>query len=151
MLRKFGSFPRGKWAAIGWRYPAVVFSCAQCFCASKIHWTLTWTTGYAHTWSFLCVHIHMRVGNTDESAQILTRKNSHQFFSCSGRVSNLWSLDLKSMLYQLSHPVTVIFKFWVDAVHTNGGQAQTSLHYSWFGGTEKLSFILPSQGIRPID
>ena len=36
---------------------------------------------------------------------ILTRKNSHNFLR-SGRGSNLWSLDLESMLYKLSHPVT---------------------------------------------
>ena len=30
-----------------------------------------------------------------------------------------------------------------------GGQAQTSLHKSWFGGTEKLFLTLPRHGIEP--
>ena len=38
---------------------------------------------------------------------------------------------------------------WARIVHTKGGQAQTSLHKSWLGGTEKLPLTLPRQGIEP--
>ena len=37
----------------------------------------------------------------------------------------------------------------VRAVHTKGGQTQTSLHKSWLGGIHKLSVTLPRQGIEP--
>ena len=41
-------------------------------------------------------------------------------------------------------------KNWVRAVHTKGGQAQTSLHSVEFGGTEtKLFLSLLRQGIEP--
>ena len=55
-----------------------------------------------HTWSFLCVRVHMEVGHTDsESAHFgLT------FFLCSRWDSNLHPLDPSPMLYQLSHPIT---------------------------------------------
>ena len=40
-------------------------------------------------------------------------------------------------------------QIWVRAVHTKGAQAQTSLHKSWLGGSEKLAFTLARQGIEP--
>ena len=36
----------------------------------------------------------------------------------------------------------------VRAIHTKGGQAQTSLHKSWLVGIEKLFFTLPCQGVK---
>ena len=37
----------------------------------------------------------------------------------------------------------------VCRTHESGGQAQTSLHKSWFWGIENLSITLPCQGIEP--
>ena len=45
-------------------------------------------------------------GHTDKSSQHFDSEKLSQFFLCFGWALNLWSLDLKSMLYQLSHPVT---------------------------------------------
>ena len=39
-------------------------------------------------------------------------------------------------------------QIWVRAVHTKEGQAQTSLHKSWLGGTEKLPLALPGTPLR---
>ena len=38
---------------------------------------------------------------------------------------------------------------WMHAAHTEGDQAQTSLHKSGLGGTETLSLTLHHQGIEP--
>ena len=100
--------------------------------------------------TFLCVRIHTGVWHwhTDnKSAQHFDLKKLSQIFLCSGRdsISNLWSWNPLD-LYQLSHhvPRWIHFKFfsaqtwnWMCAIHTKGGQAQTSLHKSWLGGTEK--------------
>ena len=40
-------------------------------------------------------------------------------------------------------------QIWVCAMHMKGGQAQTCLHKSCLGGTEKLFFTMPRQGIEP--
>ena len=55
---------------------------------------------------------------------ILTQKNSHNFFLCSGRGSDLWSLDLESMLYELSHLVT---RFKNDATTPDMNNKPTTL------------------------
>ena len=51
-----------------------------------------------------------------------------------------WQMDMRSL------PCSQI---WVRAVHTKGGQAQTSLHKSWLGRTVKRSLTLPRQEIEP--
>ena len=111
-----GCFPCGKRAAIVRRYTVFYISSVQCFHVSIIHQTLTWTTG-----SLSCVRDHSfacictRGLGTLTSQQNLTLKNSRKFLLCSEQGSNLWSLDLESMLYQLSHPIAC-------TVHSEGRQ-----------------------------
>ena len=40
-------------------------------------------------------------------------------------------------------------QMWERAVHTQGGQAQRRLRKKLIGGTAKLPFALPRQGIEP--
>ena len=74
---------------------------------------------------------------------ISTRNNSHNFFLCFRRCSDLWSLDLESMLYQLSNVPR-------DPLE-NIDHSDLSLHPPWEGQpypnrgahTSFLSFLLP--------
>ena len=107
MHGKFELLSLGKVSSHRTALPSLfVFSCVQCFRASVIHQTLTWATGSltcVHGHSYACIYTQ-GLGTLTSQHNILTRKLS-QIFLCSGRGLNLWSLDLKSMLYQLSHPV----------------------------------------------
>ena len=86
------------------------FPCVQCFSCfhNPPNSDIDYRIFNMRMWSFLCVHIHTGgLGTLTASLHnILTRKNSHKFFLCLGQGVNLWSYDLESMLYQLSHPVT---------------------------------------------
>ena len=101
---------QGKGSSHSTAVPIFFTSCVQFFPISVIHRTLTWTTGSLtceHDHSYACVYTRGLGTPTTSQHNILTRKKpSHKVFLCSGRGSNLWSLDLESMLYQLSHPVT---------------------------------------------
>ena len=109
MHRKFGLLSPG--AAIVQHYPVfccLFFPCVQCFRVSIIHQThIDYSIFNVRTWSFLYVHYTLGLGTPIASQHnILTRKNSHKLFLCSRRGSNFWPLDLESVLYPLSHPVT---------------------------------------------
>ena len=55
-----------------------------------------------------------------------------------------------TLLRQIGMGSLTCAQIWVRAVHTNGGQVQTSLHKSWPGWPEKLLFLtMPRQGIEP--
>ena len=54
-----------------------------------------------------------------------------------------------TLLRQMDMGSLTCAQIWVRAVHTKGGQGQTSLHKSWLGGTDKLFLTLPRQGIEP--
>ena len=103
------TFPLEKQAAIVQRYPVLgwCLNCVQCFRVSVTHQTLTWATGSltcVHDHSYACAYTQGLGTPITSQHNILTQKNCHKFFLCSGRGSNLWSLDLESMLYTLSHP-----------------------------------------------
>ena len=54
-----------------------------------------------------------------------------------------------TLLRQMHMGCLTCAQIWVRVVHTKGDQAQTRLHKSWLGGTEKLCLTLPRQGIEP--
>ena len=66
-------------------YPPVSKVHAGSFCVSVIHRSLTWVCSYA------CVYTQGWGTPTTSQHNILTRKNSHKCFLCSGRDSYLWS------------------------------------------------------------
>ena len=79
------------------------------FCVSIIHQT---DMDYINvrTCSYACVYTRGWSTPTTNQRTILTWKNSHKLFLCSGRDSNLWSsnpldLFLRPMFYQLSHHI----------------------------------------------
>ena len=65
---------------------------------------------FSHAYVVILVHAHTHGGWAHwqrVSTTFMTRKNSHKFFLCSWRDSNLGPLDLESdALYQLGHPIT---------------------------------------------
>ena len=72
--------------------------------------------------SFLCVHIHTGVGDTDESAQHFWLGKTLTNFSCAHdtdrvRTSGLWISS--PMLSLLSHPVTPLL-YWYRYVQVTG-------------------------------
>ena len=84
---------------------------AGSFHVSVIHQTdIDYRILNVHTWSFICVRIHMGVGHTDnESVKHFWLGKTLTNFSCAPggagiRTSSFWISSL--MLYQLSHPVT---------------------------------------------
>ena len=107
-----GCFPWGKRAAIVPRYPVIFFllSAVFSFFRNPPNSDMDYRSFNVRTWPLLWVRIRMGVGHTDnESALHSDSEKLSQFvLACSwrGRGSNLWSLDLELMLYQLSHPVT---------------------------------------------
>ena len=54
-----------------------------------------------------------------------------------------------TLLQQMDIGSLTCAQTWVRAVHMKRGQAQTGLHKSSLGQTDKLSLILPRQGIEP--
>ena len=93
MHQKFGLLSPGKVSSHSWALPIFfgAFSCVQCFRVSTIHRTLRWITG-----SLTCVRSYACVytqgwGTPTSQHNILTQKNSHRFFLCSGWDLNLWS------------------------------------------------------------
>ena len=100
-MGNYGRFPQGKPGATESRYPTLIYNKAHAgsFRVCIVHRTLTWTTG-----SLTCLrdHSYARIYTRRWSHRLrvsitfLTRKNSHNFFLCSWRGSNLWSLDLES-------------------------------------------------------
>ena len=93
MHGKFG-FPRGKPAAIVWRYPVfflcAVFSCFRNPPNSDMDFNV-------HTWSFLCVRSHTGVGRTDnESAQHFDSEKLTNFSCAPDGVRTSGPLDLES-------------------------------------------------------
>ena len=125
MHGNLGCFPWGKWAVclfflcavfLGFcnppstviinhsRLPSFSFVWFVCFKQQEQinkNETLTWTTG-----SLMCVrdHSYAHGGWVHGRVSTFLLGKTHKFFLCSGWGSNLWSLDLESMLYQLSHP-----------------------------------------------
>ena len=69
---------------------------AGSFHFSVIHWTDNYRIYNVRTWAFLRVHIHTRVGHTDNPAQHFLLRKAHKFFLCSWRDWNLGSLNLES-------------------------------------------------------
>ena len=122
-----GCFSRGKRAAIVRPYHFFLllffFPVCSVFCASITHQTMTWSTGSLtciRAQSYACVYAQGLGTPTVSQHNIFTQKNSHKLFLCSGQGLNLWSLNLESMLYQLSHSVTLLLSFVKGSVLTNG-------------------------------
>ena len=70
--------------------------------------------------AFLCVRLHTGVAWAHRqrvSTTILTRKNSHKCFLCSGQDSNPRPLDPSLTLYLLSHPVTPFMQLLYYCIH----------------------------------
>ena len=63
---------------------------------------------------------------------------SQLFFPCVQCFYVSISLDVRStLLRQMDMGSLTCTYIWVHAIHMKGDQAQTSLHKSWLGGTEK--------------
>ena len=61
--------------------------------------------------------VYMGVGHTtNESGQHFDSQKLSQFFLVLRMGSNLGSLDLESMLYQLSRPVTPSYQVWLHTI-----------------------------------
>ena len=54
-----------------------------------------------------------------------------------------------TLLRQMDMGCLTCAQIWVCAVHTKGGQAQTSLHKGWHRRIEKQPLTLPREGIEP--
>ena len=68
----------------------------------------------------------------------------HQYFC----VTIPPSVRFFTLLWQMDVGSLTCAQIWVHAVHMNWGQAQTRLHKSWLGGSEKLSLTLAHQEIE---
>ena len=111
-----GCFPRGKRAATVRRPTQVLFLCAvfSCF-RNPPNFYMDYRIFNVRTvrdHSYACVHTRgLSTPKTSQHNIFDSELKSHFVFLCSGRDSNLWSLDFESMLflYPLSHPVTPVY------------------------------------------
>ena len=96
------------------------------------------------------MHIKFRLPSPGKPAAIARRYPPFFSFSCVQCLNvSIPPAVRPNLLRQMDLGSLTCAQSWVRAVHTKGGQAQTSLHKSWLGGTEKLSHTLPRQGIEP--